>query len=298
MKKCPKCNSSVSETAKFCINCGFNIKKYDEENNSHFCPECGTKFSGGKFCPECGYDVSKELNPSSVKDKKTFKNIDDFDFKDASKLLDEKINKIEISKEFSSFEYEKYGKNGYIIKKYIDLYETNVVIPKSVVAIGESAFEGTYIINVKLNEGIKTIGKRAFANCKHLKKINYPKSLIRIDDEAFYDCTNLSRNIPSSVQILGDNIFGKNKGPEADDYIVLKTASGEEIKFEEIAGINYNKTFYGILRPINVIQGMSSDEALVFKVSRFGDEQKYEIVMDDDIIDAVFKEYYRLLDEK
>ena len=43
---------------------------------------------------------------------------------------------------------------------------------------------------------------------------------------------------------------------------------------------------------------MSDDEALVFKVSRLQDGQdRFEIELDDEIIDAVFLEYNRLLDE-
>jgi len=60
MKHCPECQATVGDTAKFCIKCGFNIKKFEEEKANEeaiFCPECGTKFSGGVFCPECGTKV-------------------------------------------------------------------------------------------------------------------------------------------------------------------------------------------------------------------------------------------------
>lgn len=60
MKQCPKCQANISDSAKFCVKCGYNIKKYEEEME-YFCSECGTKFSGGVFCPECGHDISKDL---------------------------------------------------------------------------------------------------------------------------------------------------------------------------------------------------------------------------------------------
>ena len=42
---------------------------------------------------------------------------------------------------------------------------------------------------------------------------------------------------------------------------------------------------------------MQDDEAFVFKVSRNENgEDKFEIELDDEIIEAVFKEYNRLLD--
>ncbi len=84
---------------------------------------------------------------------------------------------------------------------------------------------------------------------------------------------------------------------ERDDIITLLSANGEEIEFIEIAGIAYHGSFYAILQPVELIEGMADDEALVFKVSRLENgEDKFEIELDDEIIDAVFKEYNRLLD--
>jgi hypothetical protein len=83
-----------------------------------------------------------------------------------------------------------------------------------------------------------------------------------------------------------------------DDIITLKSVTGEEIDFVEIAGIAYNGNFYAILQPAELIEGMSDDEALVFKVSKGANgEEKFDIELDDEIIDAVFKKYNILLDE-
>ena len=84
---------------------------------------------------------------------------------------------------------------------------------------------------------------------------------------------------------------------EEDDIIILKSADGEEVEFVEIAGINLNGKFYAILQPVELLDGMDDDEALVFKVTRGKDgEDKFEIELDDTIIDAVFAEYNKLLD--
>lgn len=84
-----------------------------------------------------------------------------------------------------------------------------------------------------------------------------------------------------------------------DDIVTLQTESGESVDFVEVAGIAYNKNFYVILQPVELLDGMEDDEALVFKVSRGADgEDKFEIELDDEIIDAVFREYNRLLDEQ
>ncbi len=84
----------------------------------------------------------------------------------------------------------------------------------------------------------------------------------------------------------------------AEDLIVLRSASGEEIEFIEIAGIAFKGKFYSILQPVELLDGMGDDEALVFEVSRGdSDEDKFEIVLDDEIISAVFKEYDKLYEE-
>ena len=60
-KYCPKCNSEVSETAKFCRKCGCNLKENQSENVTTFCPECGTKCDANDlFCPECGTSLKEE----------------------------------------------------------------------------------------------------------------------------------------------------------------------------------------------------------------------------------------------
>ena len=49
---------------------------------------------------------------------------------------------------------------------------TKIVIPKSVVSIGESAFEGcTKLTTVTLSDYIKTIGRAAFKNCSKLTQM-------------------------------------------------------------------------------------------------------------------------------
>ena len=84
---------------------------------------------------------------------------------------------------------------------------------------------------------------------------------------------------------------------ERDDIVTLLSATGEEIEFLEIAGIAHKGNFYAILQPVELLEGMDDDEALVFRVSRGANgEDKFEIELDDEIIDAVFVEYNRLLD--
>ncbi len=85
---------------------------------------------------------------------------------------------------------------------------------------------------------------------------------------------------------------------DSDDIVTLMSANGEEIDFVEIAGIVYKSKFYAILQPVELLEGMDDDEALVFEVSRKEDgSDSFQIELDDEIIDAVFSEYNKLLDE-
>lgn len=89
------------------------------------------------------------------------------------------------------------------------------------------------------------------------------------------------------VEIIEDN----------EEVITLSSADGEEVDFEEIAGICLNDKFYAILQPVELIDGMEADEALVFEVTETEDGDKFDLVLEDEIIDAVFEEYNRLLDQ-
>ena len=80
-----------------------------------------------------------------------------------------------------------------------------------------------------------------------------------------------------------------------DDIVTLMSADGEEIDFVEIAGIAHKGAFYAILQPVELLEGMSDDEALVFKVSRGEDgEDRFEIELDDveDFAEKVMCQHY------
>lgn len=86
---------------------------------------------------------------------------------------------------------------------------------------------------------------------------------------------------------------------EEDSIVTLTSADGQEIDFVEIAGIALRGNFYAILQPVELLEGMGEDEALVFKVTQDRDgEDHFNIELDDEIISEVFDEYYRLLDEQ
>lgn len=83
-----------------------------------------------------------------------------------------------------------------------------------------------------------------------------------------------------------------------DDIITLCAADGEEIDFTVIAGIARRGSFYLIMQPCELPEGMSDTEALVFKRTRGKDgTDHFDIELDDEIIGEVFEEYYKMCDE-
>ena len=52
--KCAKCGATVSQNAKFCLECGEKILLPVPEGMI-ICPECANTVAKGKFCPECGH---------------------------------------------------------------------------------------------------------------------------------------------------------------------------------------------------------------------------------------------------
>lgn len=111
---------------------------------------------------------------------------------------------------------------------------TCIDIPASVgtFGIGESAFSGTSISEIKLPEnmevipsglllgtkidrmvfpkGVKIIESSAFCDCEGLTSITIPSTVTKIGDNAFSGCTKLtSITIPKSVSCIGHDAFKK-----------------------------------------------------------------------------------------
>lgn len=102
------------------------------------------------------------------------------------------------------------------------------------------------------------------------------------------------------MQQLDDMLNGDilNEVESGEDIITLRSANGEDIDFIEIAGIAHEGKFYLILQPVELLEGMEEDEAFVFEVKTKDDGgSEMEIVVDEDIIDAVFAEYGKLYEQ-
>ena len=79
----------------------------------------------------------------------------------------------------------------------------------------------------------------------------------------------------------------------------MENERGEKIVFEQIAVIPKVEELYCILKPVEPIDGLEEDEALVFKILE-NEEGDASLMLetDEDVIDEVFNVYYDLLDEE
>ena len=82
------------------------------------------------------------------------------------------------------------------------------------------------------------------------------------------------------------------------DPIILYDENDQEVEFEQIAIIPLNDSLYAILKPVEEMEGVAEDEAIVFalETDEEGDEV-LSVVEDEKEIDAVFDEYYKMLNE-
>lgn len=82
-------------------------------------------------------------------------------------------------------------------------------ISNGVKTIGKSAFHDCKAItSVNLPESVKVISESAFSSCSNLKNVMLSEGIERINEYAFYNCTLLmSVNIPDSVTSIGVSAF-------------------------------------------------------------------------------------------
>ena len=77
----------------------------------------------------------------------------------------------------------------------------NIVVPKEVSKIGDNQFLGTRLETISIEDGVTSIGNKAFYNCKSLIEVTIPNSVCSIGDKAFSKCDNLKRvYLPSHLK--------------------------------------------------------------------------------------------------
>ena len=85
---------------------------------------------------------------------------------------------------------------------------------------------------------------------------------------------------------------------DEEEIITLSDDEGKPVDFYEVACIEYQGEFYALLQPVEPLEGLADDEALIFKVTEEDeDTDVFEPVHDESVLDAVFNEYLKALAE-
>jgi len=88
--------------------------------------------------------------------------------------------------------YTKNDNNEFILLKYNDIGEKEIIVPREFKEISDNAFSGnTTLEKVTLSRGIRVIGNNAFRDCVNLKELVTPNTLISIGESAFRNCKSL-----------------------------------------------------------------------------------------------------------
>lgn len=97
----------------------------------------------------------------------------------------------------SAFSTGSYGKKIF----------SKVIIPDSVISIGDGAFYEAGLTSVDLGSGVEEIGSTAFFNNPGITSLSLPDSLTRIGRDAFSLSEITSVNIPKNVKSVGRCVF-------------------------------------------------------------------------------------------
>lgn len=96
----------------------------------------------------------------------------------------------------------------------------------------------------------------------------------------------------ATVDVLDVLLDEENKEP-----IVLSDEAGKKYTFEQIAVIPYNEKIYCVLKPVDKVEGIADDEAVVFYVDERPTGSVLMVETDEKTAISVFDEYYNLLDQ-
>lgn len=84
---------------------------------------------------------------------------------------------------------------------------------------------------------------------------------------------------------------------ENADPIVLEDDKGKRISFEQVAIVPYDNKIYAVLKPIDKIDGVADDEAIVFLCDETTVPTTLKPEEDQEIAVKIFDEYYNLVEE-
>ncbi len=109
---------------------------------------------------------------------------------------------------------------------------------------------------------------------------------------------NTKISAPKSSKIETFDVLDVLLDESNKDDIILQDEKGKKIRFSQIAVIPYNEKLYAVLKPVDKIDNVADDEAIVFVVEESADGTNVlKVETDEETAIAVFDEYYNLVEE-
>ncbi len=179
---------------------GAIARSYESEDDSNFPEwelfpsEIKTVRIEGKITRICTFFSGAGFrNMTSLELGKSVKTIGKYAFHESYKL-----KSVKLPNGLKSIQYNAFHCTG--VK--------TIVIPGSVKKIGKSAFDGCEKLeSVVLKQGVKSTGIASFYYCKKLKSVKLPRSLEKIEANAFNTTVLKTVTIPENVVEIGNGAF-------------------------------------------------------------------------------------------
>ena len=93
-----------------------------------------------------------------------------------------------------------------------------------------------------------------------------------------------------------ENLYDINNTEEFDE-VILKDEKGNDCRFDHILTFIYDNDRYAALLPLDEIEGVNDDEVVFLKITRCDGEDFYETVTNDILLDELFDEFMRIIEE-
>lgn len=239
MKKCPYCNESLSDNARFCHSCGEKYKETATLSLSK--PKTNavgptedeyidlTDIFKVKELPDGTYEISYGMGrldtytvPPYVSriGEEAFSDIEDLyeiyigetvkyisiDAFSNNEYLTDDINVTLSQEAMDSLVTQNYDGAIFDLFPYAD--SMNVEISKNATSIPEGLFSNTTITEIEIPNSVVKIGEGAFASCQELESVTIGNSVNVIGASAFEDCPMLSEiNLPNGLKEIGNDAF-------------------------------------------------------------------------------------------
>ena len=84
-----------------------------------------------------------------------------------------------------------------------------------------------------------------------------------------------------------------------DNIIELTDEQDKEVKFRELASIELDGKFYSLLQPVEPMEGIGEDEAVIFEYTEDeeSDERNFTPLYDEKLLERVFDEYLKAVSD-